>query len=220
MRVFTMHSRQSERNQSMTTSKGFDTGSDCTPHGQQILDGGYSFCARYTFSGVSHAKTKLTHKEAAHLSGMGIYLVNVFQNSADHAEYFSRKQGTSDGMAAFAYANDVLQQPHSAPVYFAVDFDASEEDMRRRVIPYFLALDNVRGQYQCGVYGSGLVCRKLHELGLVSFTWLAQSMGFRESKAYRDGKQWSLLQHMQTTFHGLQIDPLESQGNGGGFKVS
>lgn len=193
--------------------KGFDCIEDMTPHGQQILDGGYSFVCRYYHSLSHSVKQKLTRKEALHLSGMGIYLVAVFENAGDHAGYFTYDQGMKDYTAAFAYANSI-GQPVSSPIYFAVDFDAGQVEFTNHIVPYFKGI--YHGSHPVGVYGSGLVCRRLKELGLVSFTWLAQSKGWAESREKRD---YNIVQHMPTKFYGYDIDTNDSNGNGGGFLV-
>lgn len=197
-------------------SKGFDCAQDCTPHGQQILDAAYSFVARYTFDLAHSSKTKLTYAEALHLSSMGLYLVNVYQNSNDEAGYFNGSQGNSDGAHAFGYAGITLQQPVGTPIYFAVDYDASLADLNQRIVPYFQALRAHRGEYLVGVYGSGFVCRRLKEMGLVHYTWLAQPPGWAQP-GYQD---YNLKQLMPSkTFQGLSIDEDVSKGDGGGWQV-
>lgn len=198
--------------------KGFDTGADCTSHGRQILDGGYGWVGRYTYSIVSHAKTKLTRAEALHLSGMGIYLVNVFQNSADHAGYFFSFQGVKDGTNASDYAKNTIKQPTGTSIYFAVDYDASWQDMESHILPYFHGLKAAMepAGYHVGVYGSGFICRRLKEEQLVNFTWRAQSLGWAESREHRD---YNIVQHDTISWHGLSIDPNDSNGNGGGWQV-
>lgn len=200
-------------------SKGFDCTSDLTPYGQAIKDAGYSFCARYYYSGISHAKVKLSRAEALHLSGMGIYLVSVFEDNPTSAGYFSEQRGMDDGRHAFGYAAIGVQQPQGTPIYFTVDYDATPQDLTATIVPYFRSVRESRGSYLVGVYGSGLVCRTLKELGLVSYSWLAQSTGWAEYEQYKQSNQWNLLQLWTTDFHGLSIDPLISNGNGGGFLV-
>lgn len=198
------------------STRGFDCVSDLTPFGAEIVAAGYSFVARYYFSGISHAKVKLSRAEALHLSSMGIYLVSVFENAGDHAGYFNGLRGDADGRDAFVYARDTIQQPDNTPIYFAVDFDASEADLRSHIIPYFYALRDSPRAHHVGVYGSGFVCRRLKELGLVSFTWLAQPPGWAES----DYQDYNLKQLMPSkTFHGLDIDEDISNGNGGGWRI-
>ncbi len=197
-------------------NKGFDTISDCSSHGGQIKSGGYSFVARYYFSGISRVKTKMSYSESKHLSSMGISLVAVFENAADHASYFSLGQGTLDGASAYSYAAHTIKQPEQTPIYFAVDYDASEQDLQQRIIPYFKGVRQSRGNYFVGVYGSGFICKRLKELGLVSYTWLAQSSGWSESKTYTD---YNIKQGATTTFAGMDIDTDISNGDVGGFKV-
>jgi hypothetical protein len=38
--------------------------------------------------------------------------------------------------------------------------------------------------FQVGVYGSGLTCRLVRDAGFANFTWLSQSIGFREYRAF------------------------------------
>lgn len=201
-------------------SKGFDTTEDLSSRGQQILDSGYGWCGRYYHSLSHSTKQKLTRAEALHLSSMGIFLVAVFQNVNNSAGYFSFSQGQSDGVSAFEYAASTIHQPAGSPVYFAVDFDATETDLQVHILPYFRGVRMWSQEYHVGVYGSGFVCRRLKELGLVSYTWLAQSSGWSEYHKYRDSKEWNILQGMGIKFHGVDVDPDDSNGNGGGFKVS
>lgn len=51
--------------------------------------------------------------------------------------------------------------------------------------------------YVVGAYGSGLVCKRL--ASKVKYCWLAQSQGWPEYSAYKDGKQWALVQKLITT---------------------
>lgn len=202
------------------SNKGLDTAQDLSAHGQQLVDGGFTYVCRYTFSVAHSSKDKLTHSEAVHLSRMGIYLVNVFENDPTKPEYFSYSKGVSDGTAAFDYAFGVLGQPKGTPIYFTVDYDATEHDLQTHIIPYFKGLRTPKYGYLLGVYGSGLVCRRLLEEGLVSFTWLAQSTGWAEYREYEQSGKWNLRQLWSTSWHGIDVDTDISNGNGGGWKLS
>lgn len=202
-------------------SKGLDATMDLTPYAGEIKAAGFEYVARYYYSGISHAKVKLSRTEALHLSSMGLYLVAVFENAGDHAEYFSNHQGVMDGSDAFAYAFHSIGQPFKTPVYFAVDYDASEQDLQSRIIPYFKGVRYTTSRnddYFVGVYGSGFVCQRLLSLGLVSYAWLAQSTGWAEYEEFKASGKANLVQSATTVQFGVQIDPLLSNGNGGGFK--
>lgn len=200
------------------SNRGFDCTEDLTSHGGQIVQAGYEFVGRY-YCGPSHNKTRLSRVEALHLSGLGLFLVTVFENNGNHAGYFTLQQGLNDGGNAFDYGAIIIRQPAGSPVYFAVDFDATESDIQQHIIPYF---DGVRGSMHrhggsaVGVYGSGFACRRLLELGLASHVWVAQSPGWAEYHTFND---WNLRQGATVMWNGISIDLDVSSGNGGGWQV-
>lgn len=204
----------------MATNKGFDCVSDLTSHGQQIKDARYEFVGRYTYSVERSIKDKLTRVEALHLSSMGTYLVNIFENAPTSAAYFTEDQGRQDAAAAYLYARLTLKQPVNTPIYFTVDYDASTEDIQHRIAAYFTGVRLNRGAYKVGVYGSGMVCRMLLEMGLVEYTCLAQSTGWAEYEQFKASGKWNLLQGPTISQFGLIVDPLESNGNGGGWRTT
>ena len=205
-------------------TQGFDTGPDCSAHAAAIKAQGYGFVGRYYFSVISHHKKKLTRSEAEALSGAGLYVVAVFENSSNSAGYFTHAQGLSDGKAAFRYAADQIVQPFGSPIYFAVDYDASTANLSGGIGSYFRGIaeaftaESQGGDtYQIGVYGSGLTCSTLAHSGAVTYTWLAQSTGWSGHDTYTT---WNLKQGDSQTLFGISIDPDRSQGNGGGFQVA
>ena len=204
--------------------QGFDAPENCSAEAEAIRAAGYRFVGRYYYDIVSHAKTKLTLAEAEALSAAGLYVVAVFENGPDHPGYFSRAKGVSDGTAAFRYAADQIGQPFSSPIYFAVDYDASDADAGGAVADYFAGLaeafaaESDTGEtYPLGVYGSGLVCSRLLGSGAVTYTWLAQAGGW---SGFQTFTAWNLKQGRTQTVLGLSVDLDESQGHGGGFQVA
>lgn len=206
------------------SNMGFDTTADCTPHGQQILDAGYSFVARY----LSHSLWKnLKANEAKHLSEMGIYIVSVWESAGDHVSFFSYDQGAKDGRDAYIMAQS-LGQPKGSPIYFAVDVDApigdgsNVHEYFKGVRDVFLSHGSVEDNpenYQIGVYGSGSVCLFLLEMGYVSYTWVAQAYRWEGSRSFIASNKWSILQLPEKTFAGMDIDEDRTNLFGGGWKV-
>ncbi|HLK59377.1 MAG TPA: DUF1906 domain-containing protein [Chthonomonadaceae bacterium] len=204
-------------------SRGFDTTGDCTPHGQEILDAGYTFVARYYCEGSRIPTKCLTPAEAAHLSGMGIYLVSVWETIGDHPEYFTHDQGQHDAQVALQIAENV-GQPKGTPIYFAVDYDASVTD--GRVQSYFQGVRDCfqeagpidENNYFVGVYGSGATCQHLTQIGFVSYTWLAVATGWGGYDAWKD--QANLVQGSEITLFGMDCDENTSNGDAGGWKIA
>jgi hypothetical protein len=162
---------------------------------------GRTFVFRYHSRTTTQPEKRLTPAEAAALARGGLSIACVYQDRARDPSDFGQARGEQDGLSAFTYAGQVGQPPGSA-VYFAVDTDFSEAQLRSLVIPYFrgvkAAFDRSGSgggaSYRIGVYGSGLTCRVLKsELDFIAFTWLAESTGWRESATYQD---WDVKQHV------------------------
>lgn len=201
--------------------QGFDLNRDCGKLIPKILAAGIKFVARY----YSHSATKnIGPSEAQALSSAGVDIVSVWESGGDHPAFFSRAQGIDDATSAAKQAQSV-GQPAGTPIYFAVDYDASQAELNSAIVPYFQGVaDGLRimasagPTYGAGVYGSGLVCGTLFGQGLVTHTWLSMSTGFRDSKIYT---AWNIKQHLTADPFGLgvQVDPDEAKGDYGGFRV-
>lgn len=180
----------------------FDTNRDCTRFIPFLRGLGMRTAIRY-YTGAASPK-RIGRPEAEALVAAGFTLGAVFQERQNSGDDFSKAVGVRAGRLAHDYALQVIGQPAGSAIYFSVDFDASAAELRNAVTPYFQGVREGMasasggiGGYAIGVYGSGLTCRTLKDAGLVEFTWLAMSMGFRESRAYRDSRAWNVLQSLQ-----------------------
>ena len=113
----------------------------------------------------------------------------TFQQRQNQVADFSESIGIAAGRRAYRHAKDNVGQPTSSGIYFSVDFDASSEDIRDRVAPYFKGVKQAFAEesgntndYRVGVYGSGLVCETLAAAGLIVLKWLAMSRGFQSTR--------------------------------------
>jgi peptidoglycan hydrolase-like protein with peptidoglycan-binding domain len=207
--------------------KGFDADRDLVPFGQCLLAEGYSFVCRYY--NVNDPLKNLTYEEARFLSEIGLDIVAVWENGfPTDGSYFSEAKGFYDGLEAYQYASQMINQPPNTPIYFSVDYDALEEDVDGPVSSYFEGLAKAFNElgrnnpkYKIGVYGSGLVCGKIKGSGLASYSWLAQSTGWCESDIYNDYNIKQLAQQTECPgLGGIAGDPDESPNDAeGSFKV-
>lgn len=122
---------------------------------------------------------------------------------------------------------DLVNSPGGAPIYFAVDYDTSDTDVKGVSYDYFRgvnsAIINDGMNYWGGVYGSGAVCDYIvnhgenQQLIFITYAWLAQSTGWR---GYNSFTNWNLKQGGAITVAGLSCDSnTSSSAGGGGFKV-
>jgi Domain of unknown function (DUF1906) len=133
-----------------------------------------------------------------------------------------------DGTSAYHFAEHEIGQPAGTPIYFAVDYDASQADVSGVISQYFRGIAdafNTIGSnnpaYSVGVYGSGLVCSSLLNAGFVRFTWLSQSTGFRGSKTFKafNIKQLAEKLECKAVQGGVHGDPDNAPSDPGSFTV-
>ena len=185
-------------------------GMDCSTNSRafagQIAALGMKFVARYY---SDNAEKALTAAEAQALSGAGLSIVAVFENSNDSAGLFSAATGQSQAATALRLATAV-SQPAGSAIYFAVDFDATGTDVPGPITNYFTAVKTALAaaatQYAVGVYGSGLTCRVIRDAGLARFTWITGSIGFAEYATFRKQADIVQLAPERTLISGVSID--------------
>jgi Domain of unknown function (DUF1906)/Putative peptidoglycan binding domain len=189
-----------------------DTNMRTTPRLAAHRQNGVDTIIRYYCRHTRQPEKRLTPDEADAIIRAGMRLAVVYQCAGDCAASFSQDAGAQDGAHARDYAAHVIGQPSGSAIYFAVDYDASDADIRTRIVPYFAAVRSAltggtgTPSYQIGVYGSGAVCQALLKAGLVSFTWVSQSGGFNGTAAFLRSGQWNLHQRLPSTLCGLSVD--------------
>lgn len=124
----------------------------------------------------------------------------------------ARNEADSDLAAAAAQAA-AIGFPN-APIYFTVDFDltasGNAKDIQGNTIrytdgtpvknatvvdactAYFQRLNEKIGKARLGIYAGGWISRKLRNL--VTYSWVAQSVGFTDTAAYLRTGTWHIFQ--------------------------
>jgi hypothetical protein len=188
--------------------KGFDTTANCADQAEPIKANGYDFVGRYL---SSHSWKVIKRPEADALREAGLAIVLVYEDGPTADSYFSTGRGQTDATRAAQQAN-LLGAPGDTTIYFAVDYDASEDDVDGVITQYFqgvrTGLRNFAAasgpQYRAGVYGSGATCIGITGAGLATQGWLADATGWRGHSDYTD---WSISQGLPTTVLDLSVDP-------------
>jgi len=184
-----------------------DTSVDPTPRLPALRAAGVTdiFCYLNPLGQTSKAATPARAKA---LAGAGIRLGLVSEGWGDFAHGgISAGAGERDADHALEQLPLLGAEPNTGVcVYFAVDVDASEQQVDKLVLPYFAAVGRLfaGNGYEYGCYGSGLVCSAVGSMTVP--TWLSCSMGWSGSTAYRDSKKWFLRQHTPSVVAGLPCD--------------
>jgi Domain of unknown function (DUF1906)/Bacterial SH3 domain len=192
----------------------FDTTEDCSSAIQCLKQRGYDTVGRY-YARPGHEWKTVKLPEAVALARAGMSVVAIYQDRQNRAADFDLSKGRFAGTTAYNYAAGVIFQTAGSAIYFGVDYDASESEIRDNIIPFFQGIkesfDQAAGAhgptFRIGVYGSGLVCRLLKDGGHVELTFLSQSTGHREHLAYLNSMQWNLSQKAETSLCNMDGDP-------------
>ena len=121
-------------------------------------DAGIAFvCRYYDASGGKSAKC-LDRNEADALLAAGLQIFTVYETVPTEVGYFTKGQGSFDALAAKGAAA-AAGQPSSHPIFFAVDYDASDADLGGAITDYFNGVDEAMAHaYPLGLYGSYRSC--------------------------------------------------------------
>lgn len=169
----------------------------------------------YNFSNSQSKPEKcLTLAEAEAICARGMNIAVVFQQRQNRAEDFSELKGYEAGRRAYRYALNDIGQPEGSGIYFGVDFDASTEEIKSYVVPYFegvqRAFNEVSGDrpiYRVGIYGSGATSCALSKKDLCSLIWLAMSRGYRGTREALNNGTYHLEQRApEAVVCGLSVD--------------
>lgn len=176
---------------------GISTNRRCESSASCLFENGIQFVFRYHSRTTTQPEKRLHPKEAAELARAGVSIAAVYQDRARQAGDFGAQRGVEDAISALHYAGQV-GQPADSAVYFAVDTDFSATEINAVVVPYFLSIERIFSEagngtpyLRIGVYGSGLTCRLVGGMPFVTYRWLAESTGWRESKTYQ---AWTVKQ--------------------------
>lgn len=115
---------------------GCDTATVITTSNEKILlDNDIKFVGRYLAS--------LTTKEVQVITNAGLKLFSIWEKgSPTNIRYFTRAKGLSDATSAISATNAIGQTSRST-IYFAVDYDASSQDISGGITQYLEAIEEV-----------------------------------------------------------------------------
>ncbi|TCL91809.1 uncharacterized protein (TIGR02594 family) [Rhizobium sp. PP-WC-2G-219] len=191
-----------------------DVAHNVGPYAQKLADlGVVSVIRYYNIGNSSNLPSKcLTKAELTALHAAGLTVAVVFQaggGANGRLGDLSDANGTRDAKRALKLAAE-LGQPTGSGIYFAVDHDYVAPADLAQIASYFAKVKaELDGRYVLGVYGSGLVARKLHDKGLVDLIWLSGSLGWTGTRsALKDGL-WTLFQkdmQQHLPFGGIDYD--------------
>ncbi len=187
--------------------QAIDTPSSVVGNVHNVVTSGFHGFLRYISPDTKNFPRKqLRAAEAASiLSVPGTGIGMVFENDPTSVDYFQEGKGTDDANVAIANAA-AAGAPKTAPIFFAVDYDATTDNIQGPILTYFqevhAAMD--AAGILTGIYGSGEACEAMKQAGVAHFTWLAQSRGWSGFLKWKP--KADIIQGPGATVAGLDVD--------------
>lgn len=122
-------------------------------------------------------------------AGLGYF--PIFQERSTRLTDFSAYTGSRHGQEAVAQAKKLGIPP--APIYFAVDFDATDPEVTSNILPYFRAVSmRMRDGYSVGIYASRNICTRVVDAGYASSVFVSDmSSGFSGNLGFPIPSEWN-----------------------------
>lgn len=169
-----------------------------------LKSNGYQIVGRYLTGTIGGNISKaLTRSEINIIRNAGLKFFPIYQTNATYNSYFSYSKGGSDARAAISAAEN-LGIPRNTIIYFAVDYDAVDDQVTSNVLPYFNAIhacfDGYSShKYRVGVYGARNICTRVSNAGYAVSSFVSDmSTGYSGNLGYKLPSNWAFDQFYTT----------------------
>jgi peptidoglycan hydrolase-like protein with peptidoglycan-binding domain len=191
-----------------------DTNSNTTAMANAIKAAGIVTVIRYInpLSATSWKAIKTEEARTLAEAGLRVGLVCEGWGGSDNFSHndITAATGARDGAFCAHYAGAVVGAPRRAGIYAAIDNDTNQNQIETLVLPYMRAFKAALGdKYRAGIYGPGSACAAALDGGCATLAWLANARKWSGRVEFKNSKRWSLLQHEESNWMGLSIDPDE-----------
>lgn len=166
---------------------------------QTLLSKGYQIVGRYlTNVEGSSLNKKIQPGELDTIFNSGLRLFPIYQTYGGEADYFSETQGREDAELAYKAALKYGFNQGTI-IYFAVDYDATDEEIQMNILPHFKGINKKIKElglnYRVGIYGSRNVCIQVsaENLAITSFV-SGMSTGFSGNLGFPLPSNWAFDQ--------------------------
>ncbi|WP_394940075.1 glycoside hydrolase domain-containing protein [Psychromicrobium sp. YIM B11713] len=179
---------------------GCDTRFEITAsRAQWLFNNGYRAIGRYLYNPPGSTLDKdIKPGELTTIFNAGLRVLPIFQDNARQLSDFTYTQGYQHALKAHERAN-AYGFARGTVIYFAVDYDATGEEIDSAVVPYFqgiqAGLSSQGKRYVHGVYGSRNVCAKVTKNTYARFSYISgMSWGFSGNLGFPLPSNWSFNQ--------------------------
>ncbi|MFC8080831.1 glycoside hydrolase domain-containing protein [Streptomyces sp. NPDC057307] len=164
---------------------------------QALKAAGYKYIGRYLYnpSTTDLPEKEIQPGELATIKEYGLRCFPIYQTWARSVDYYSPEQGFADCRnAAFKAEEHGFKQ--DSRIYFAVDYDAVNDEVTSHILPYFQKIKEEMAQlgnpYKIGVYGPRNACSRVSAEGYADASFVSDmSSGFSGNLGYAMPENWA-----------------------------
>lgn len=190
-----------------------------------LYNAGYRYVGRYLTNVPGGRDKMMTINEFRTISEGGMRVFPIFQQGNEYKDHFSEAQGEIDAKLAVEAAKNIYIG-QNATIYFAVDYDFMDYEVKERVIPYFLGVNSVmheiyKDEYKIGVYGSRNICTRVSNQGFATSSFVSDmSTGYSGNYGYPMPTNWAFDQYYEYTPFGFGLDKVAVSGRDNGVALN
>ncbi len=157
---------------------------------------------------------EIDHEELSRIMNNGFKFFPIYQvNGTPGVGQFTTASAIENARIARIKAK-IYNIPENAIIYFAVDFDALDTQIKDVIIPYFKTLKENIGCYKVGIYGTRNVCTQVMNKGYAETCFVSDmSTGYSGNMGFKMPNNWNFDQ-----FHEIMLPA--ANGNFGIDKVT
>ncbi|MBT1175071.1 DUF1906 domain-containing protein [Bifidobacterium sp. LC6] len=128
--------------------------------------------------------------ELERITAGGMQFFPIFQEYSTKLSHFTVENGRKHAQSAREAAQRLGIPP--TYIYFAVDFDATDDQVSSTILPYFRAiLSSLGGGYKVGIYASRNICTRIIEAGCAGCAFVSDmSTGFSGNLGFPIPNDW------------------------------
>ncbi|UNT97386.1 glycoside hydrolase domain-containing protein [Allobaculum mucilyticum] len=228
----TMKSLLTSKGDENRKSYGCDTATVLSPSQATALKNlGYTHVGRYLTGtvGLNYVPKFLTFDEIQSIESAGLKVIPIYQDGGYYFDYFiGNLQGVSDAKTAI-YAAKTIGLPAGSTIYFAVDYDFTEPQVKNLIVNYFEKIHSVfissenDKNYKAGIYASRRACTLVFERQLVECSYVSDmSTGYSGNLGYPIPSNWAFDQFAEidltTASPTFDIDKVAVSGRDNGIE--
>ena len=166
---------------------------------KSLYDAGYRYIGRYLTKVQGGLDKNLTAEEITSVTSAGLKIFPIFQESNNAIGDFNYVSGYLNGYDAIMAATQLLI-PSETTIYFAVDFDALEEQVKDEITEYFRGInkakEDLNAAYGVGIYSARNTCSIICERGLATSSFVSDmSTGYSGNLGFLMPDNWAYDQY-------------------------